>query len=168
MNLTKHNELALINALIAKFFHCLKNKNKEEAQNLMENIKNLELKNKEAYEIQTLFIELVDLIIKKQHIYYSDLATKLNKKYGLDISTTGSALGKKLGNLLGSLSIISKINANIAISIYVINKQSNKAGKGLKNLIKTLNKLLKKEIDYKYNEDIETYKVDQLFDILRK
>jgi hypothetical protein len=165
--LTAQNEMVLISSLIGDFLQKLKNNDKDNATAVLLKIKKIKLqKNNEAKEIQKTFIELVSQILKSKTIYYSELAQRLNEKYNFHFPLRGSSLGKKLGNILGSLSIISIIHADVAISVYVVNKQSNKAGEGFKNLLKILNKKLDKKED-EYDERVEKFKVNQLFAILK-
>jgi hypothetical protein len=167
--LTKQNEIVLITSLIGEFLHCLKEKNKEKAISTILKIKSIEIKkNNEAIILQKTFIELVIYILRGETVYYSDLAKKLNEKYAFNIPIKGSSLGKKLGNVLGSLSIISLIHTSVAISVYVVNKQTNKAGEGFKNLLRIMNNNLEKKEDEAYNENVEKYKVNVLFQILKE
>jgi hypothetical protein len=164
--LTKDNETALIYSLINSFFYNLKLKNKEECGYLLEEIKNIKFfKNYEAEIIQKTFLTLIDKILKKELITYSALAKELNQKHQLNIPENHSAMGRKLGNILGSLTICSYINAGIGISVYVVKKNTNHPGKGFKGIIQSIKTVLM--IKENFNEDVEKYKVDLMFDVLR-
>jgi hypothetical protein len=74
-------------------------------------------------------------------------------------------MGRKLGNILGNLTICSYVNAGVGISIYVVKKDTNHPGKGFKCIMKSIKTIL--NIKEEIKEDVEKYKVDLMFDILR-
>ena len=167
--LTKQNEESLIDAMIAKVFISFEKENKEFTLELINKIKQLKIsKNKEAILKQAVFVILINQIINKEPIAYEELAKKINQEYKLNIPEKGSALGKILGNVLGSLSIISYINADILISLYVVNKHTKKPEKGLivlKNYLDNVFNVKEQKLENRFF--LEIAKLEFKFDFLR-
>lgn len=165
--LTADVSLALLHSLIGKFLTALKQGDGKKALCILSNIKDLQLtKSKRAMEIQCAFLILVEHIIHKHLVSYSELAKEMNDKCKLNLPEAGSAMGKKIGGILGELSTISYVCTEVLLSVYVINKTTQEPGTGLENLKIVLSQYSCNQ-SHQYDKIQEKDKVDKLFEPLR-